>query len=73
MPAETRKRKEEKAQKSVTDIEETKSKEDKRALRASAKKKKSTQKVKETTKILTLEDSFTRMIRIIKGYGIYKG
>lgn len=73
MPAQTRKIKKEKAHKPVTDIDETKSKEDKKELRASAKKQKTTQKGKEATKILALEDYFTRLIRIIKEYGIYKG
>lgn len=73
MPTQTGKRKKEKAHKPVTDIEETKSEEDKKALRESARKQKTTRKGKAATKILTLEDSFTRMIRIIKEYGIYKG
>lgn len=73
MSAQTRKIKKEKSHKLVKNIEETQSEEDKKALRESAKKHKTTRKGKAVMKILILEDSFTRMIRIIKEYGIYKG
>ncbi|XP_057873186.1 uncharacterized protein LOC131079291 [Cryptomeria japonica] len=73
VPAQTDIRKKEKAHKPVTDVEEIESKEDKRALRASDKKQKTTGKGKASKKLFTLEDYFSRMLRIIKEYGIYKG
>ncbi|XP_059073796.1 uncharacterized protein LOC131874436 [Cryptomeria japonica] len=72
-PVQTRKRKKQQAHKPTNDEEATESYKDKRALRESVKKPKTTGKGKSPKKPFTLEDSFNRMVQIIKDYGIYKG